>query len=422
MEATLLDNEGRERAKHRIPYGSRLLADDGAEVQQGQTLAEWDPYTIPIITEKKGTANYVDLVDGVSMREVMDEGTGIASRVVFDWKQQPKGSELRPRITLRDDKGDVIELENGLEARYFMSVDAILSVENGAEVQAGDVLARIPRESTKTRDITGGLPRVAELFEARKPKDYAIISESEGRVEFGRDYKTKRRVNVVPSDADADTVEYLIPKGKHLAVQEGDYVQVGDLLMDGNPVPHDILNILGVEALANYLINEVQDVYRLQGVKINDKHIEVIVRQMLQKVEIEDGGETTLLVGETVDREEFELANEKAESQGLSLARAKPVLQGITKASLQTKSFISAASFQETTRVLTEAAVSGKVDNLDGLKENVIVGRLVPAGTGSVMNRFKRIASDRDKELALEEEARAALLEENAEEAISAAE
>ena len=422
MEATLLDEEGRERAKHRIPYGSRLLADDGTEVQQGQTLAEWDPYTIPIITEKKGTANYVDLVDGVSMREVMDEGTGIASRVVFDWKQQPKGSELRPRITLRDEKGEVIELENGLEARYFMSVDAILSVENGAEVQAGDVLARIPRESTKTRDITGGLPRVAELFEARKPKDYAIISESEGRVEFGRDYKTKRRVNVVPTDADADIVEYLIPKGKHLAVQEGDYVQVGDLLMDGNPVPHDILNILGVEALANYLINEVQDVYRLQGVKINDKHIEVIVRQMLQKVEIEDGGETTLLVGETVDKEEFELANEKAEAQGLSLARAKPVLQGITKASLQTKSFISAASFQETTRVLTEAAVSGKVDNLDGLKENVIVGRLVPAGTGSVMNRFKRIASDRDKELALEEEARAALLEENAEEAISAAE
>ena len=294
-------------------------------------------------------------------------------------------------------------------------------MENGAEVQAGDVLARIPRESTKTRDITGGLPRVAELFEARKPKDYAIISESEGRVEFGRDYKTKRRVNVVPSDADADTVEYLIPKGKHLAVQEGDYVQVGDLLMDGNPVPHDILNILGVEALANYLINEVQDVYRLQGVKINDKHIEVIVRQMLQKVEIEDGGETTLLVGETVDREESSLQRE-GRGSGLSLARAKPVLQGITKASLQTKSFISAASFQETTRVLTEAAVSGKVDNLDGLKENVIVGRLVPAGTGSVMNRFKRIASDRDKELALEEEARAALLERKCRGAISAAE
>ncbi|MBH66982.1 MAG: DNA-directed RNA polymerase subunit beta' [Rhodospirillaceae bacterium] len=422
MEAILIDDEGRERARHRIPYGSRLLVDEGDEVAQGQTLAEWDPYTIPIITEKEGTAHYVDLVDGVSMREVIDEGTGIASRVVFDWKQQPKGAELRPRITLRDDSGEVIELANGLEARYFMSVDAILSVENAAKVQAGDVLARIPRESTKTRDITGGLPRVAELFEARKPKDYAIISESEGRVEFGRDYKTKRRVNVVPSDEDANVVEYLIPKGKHLAVQEGDYVQVGDLLMDGNPVPHDILNILGVEELANYLINEVQDVYRLQGVKINDKHIEVIVRQMLQKVEIEDGGETTLLVGETVDKEEFELANEKAKSQGLALAEAKPVLQGITKASLQTKSFISAASFQETTRVLTEAAVSGKVDNLDGLKENVIVGRLVPAGTGSVMNRFKRVAADRDRELALEEASRIPVTEEVSEDQVSAAE
>ena len=271
-EVLLLDGQGRERARHRVPYGSRLLVDEGNEVEQGQKLAEWDPYTIPIITEKEGKAHYVDLVEGISMREMVDEATGIASRVVFDWKQQPKGAELRPRITLRDGKGEVVELANGLEARYFMSVDAILSVENGAKVQAGDVLARIPRESSKTRDITGGLPRVAELFEARKPKDYAIISESEGRVEFGRDYKTKRRVMVVPSDADNETVEYLIPKGKHLAVQEGDYVQVGDLLMDGNPVPHDILNILGVEALASYLINEIQDVYRLQGVKINDKH------------------------------------------------------------------------------------------------------------------------------------------------------
>jgi DNA-directed RNA polymerase subunit beta' len=399
-EVVLQDAQGRERARHRIPYGSRLLVDDGAEVAQGQKMADWDPYTIPIITEKKGIAHYVDLVEGVSMREVVDEATGIASRVVFDWKQQPKGADLRPRITLRDEAGEVLELANGLEARYFMSVDAILSVENGAEVQAGDVLARIPRESSKTRDITGGLPRVAELFEARKPKDYAIISESEGRVEFGRDYKTKRRIMVTPTEGDKETVEFLIPKGKHLAVQEGDYVQVGDLLMDGNPVPHDILNILGVEALASYLINEIQDVYRLQGVKINDKHIEVIVRQMLQKVEIEDGGETTLLVGETVDRDEFQEANDKAIAEGLRAATAKPVLQGITKASLQTKSFISAASFQETTRVLTEAAVSGRVDGLEGLKENVIVGRLIPAGTGSVMNRFKRIASERDRELA----------------------
>ena len=422
-EVVLSDSQARERARHKLPYGSRLMVDDGQDVIQGQTLAEWDPYTIPIITEKEGTAHYVDLVDGVSMREVVDEATGIASRVVFDWKQQSKGADLRPRITLRDDAGEVIELGNGLEARYFMSLDAILSVENGAKVQAGDVLARIPRESSKTRDITGGLPRVAELFEARKPKDYAIISESEGRIEFGRDYKTKRRVNVVPVEGDGEPVEYLIPKGKHLAVQEGDYVQVGDLLLDGNPVPHDILNILGVEELASYLTNEVQDVYRLQGVKINDKHIEVIVRQMLQKVEIEDGGETTFLVGETIDREEFENINEKTVNEGLMPAKARPVLQGITKASLQTKSFISAASFQETTRVLTEAAVSGKVDSLEGLKENVIVGRLVPAGTGSVMNRYKRMAASRDKELALQEaEAAVAMLDDTSGQQVTAAE
>jgi DNA-directed RNA polymerase subunit beta' len=279
-----------------------------------------------------------------------------------------------------------------------MSVDAILSVENGAEVRAGDVLARIPRESSKTRDITGGLPRVAELFEARKPKDFAIISEMEGRVEFGKDYKTKRRILVRPADESLAPVEYLIPKGKHISVQEGDYVQRGDLLMDGNPVPHDILRVLGVEALATYLVNEIQEVYRLQGVKINDKHIEVIVRQMLQKVEIDDPGDTTFLAGEQVDRDEFDDANAKAAVEGYREAKAKPVLQGITKASLQTRSFISAASFQETTRVLTEAAVVGKVDNLAGLKENVIVGRLIPAGTGSVMARLRQIAAERDRE------------------------
>jgi DNA-directed RNA polymerase subunit beta' len=399
-EVALIDAAGRERARHRIPYGAKLLVDDDHAVTPGQRIAEWDPYTIPIITEREGTAYFVDLVEGVSMREVTDEATGIASRVVTDWKQQPRGADLRPRITLRDETNNVIQLANGLEARYFMSVDAILSVENGALVRAGDVLARIPRESSKTRDITGGLPRVAELFEARKPKDYAIISESEGRVEFGRDYKTKRRIMVIPPNGEGEPVEYLIPKGKHLAVQEGDFVQKGDLLMDGNPVPHDILNILGVEALASYLTNEIQDVYRLQGVKINDKHIEVIVRQMLQKVEIDDGGETTLLVGEQVDRDEYDDVNEKATVEDLRLAKARPVLQGITKASLQTKSFISAASFQETTRVLTEAAVSGKTDGLEGLKENVIVGRLIPAGTGSVMNRLKRLAADRDRAIA----------------------
>ncbi len=396
-ELVLTDPSGRERARHRVPYGAKLFVDEGAKIQKGQKLVEWDPYTIPIITEKEGIAHYVDLVEGLSMREVVDEATGISNKVVVDWKQQPRGTDLRPRITLRDGKGNVIKLPNGIEARYFLSVDAVLSVENGAKVRAGDVLARIPRESSKTRDITGGLPRVAELFEARKPKDYAIISDITGRVEFGKDYKTKRRIVVVPEEEGGQPVEYLIPKGKHISVQEGDYVQKGDLLMDGNPVPHEILRILGVEALASYLINEIQEVYRLQGVKINDKHIEVIVRQMLQKVEIEEPGDTTFLVGEQIDKSEFEAVNEKTQKEGGRPAIAKPVLQGITKASLQTRSFISAASFQETTRVLTEAAVSGKVDQLGGLKENVIVGRLIPAGTGAVVSRLRQVAAERDR-------------------------
>ncbi len=397
-ELILTDDKGRERARHRVPYGAKLLVDEGAMVTKGTKMAEWDPYTLPIITESTGTAHYVDLIEGLSVREVMDEATGITSKVVVDWKQQPRGNDLRPHITLRNEKGESVFLPNGMEARYFMSVDAILSVENGKTVHAGDVLARIPRESSKTRDITGALPRVAELFEARKPKDHAIISEIDGRVEFGKDYKSKRRIMVVPQDG-GDPVEYMIPKGKHISVQEGDYVVKGDSLMDGNPVPHDILKVMGVEALATYLTNEIQEVYRLQGVKINDKHIEVIVRQMLQKVEISDAGDTTLLVGDLVDRDEFELENKKAIAEQGRPADGRPVLQGITKASLQTHSFISAASFQETTRVLTEAAVSGKVDTLIGLKENVIVGRLVPAGTGSVMNRLRAIAADRDREL-----------------------
>ena len=293
LEVVLSDEAGRERAHHRIPYGAKLLVDEGGKVEKGDRLAEWDPYTIPIITEKEGIATYVDLTEGVSMRETMDETTGISNRVVVDWKQIAHAADLRPRITLRDEKNNVVTLANGLEARYFMSVDAILSVENGARVKAGDVLARIPRETSKTRDITGGLPRVAELFEARKPKDFAIISEIAGRVEFGKDYKTKRRIVVVPEDESLEPSEYLLPKGKHISVQEGDYVERGDLLMDGNPVPHDILEIMGIEALAEYLIYEIQSVYRLQGVKINDKHIEVIVRQMLQKVEITDGADTT---------------------------------------------------------------------------------------------------------------------------------
>ena len=398
-EMIILDDQGREKARYRLQYGAKLLKKDGSKVKAGEMLAEWDPYTIPIITEKEGTAHYVDLVEGVSMREIIDESTGIGSRVVMDWKQQTGGANLRPRITLRDDNGEVINLPNGLEARYFMSMNAVLSVENKSKVKAGSVLARIPRESSKTRDITGGLPRVAELFEARKPKDFAIISESEGVVEFGADYKAKRRIRVVPRDSESEPVEYMVPKGKLLAVQEGDFIRKGDMIIDGSPVPHDILNILGVEALADYLVKEVQDVYRLQGVKINDKHIEVIVRQMLQKIEITDHGGTTFLNGEHVNRLEFKKVNEKAVKDGIEPAKGVSVLLGITKASLQTESFISAASFQETTRVLTEAAVSGKSDMLSGLKENVIVGRLVPAGTGSVVNKLRMTAHRRDKEI-----------------------
>ena len=410
-EIVVLDENGREKARHRVPYGARLLADEGAKVTKGQKMAEWDPYTLPIITEREGIAHYVDLIENVSVREITDEATGISSRVVVDWKQMSKGGDLKPRITLRDEDGEVLQIANGNEARYFMPVDAILSVEAGAQVKPGDVLARIPREGSKTRDITGGLPRVAELFEARKPKDYAIISEIDGYVEFGKDYKNKRRIVVRPTEEEAEAREYLIPKGKHISVHEGDYVQRGDLLMDGNPVPHDILNVLGVEALATYLTNEIQDVYRLQGVKINDKHIEVIVRQMLQKTEVIEPGDTTFLVGEQVDRIEFETENDKIENEGLQRAKGMPVLQGITKASLQTKSFISAASFQETTRVLTEASTYGKVDTLEGLKENVIVGRLIPAGTGAYMNQVRLKAADRDRELGIEEEnAKAAAL------------
>ncbi len=385
-----------EKARYRVPYGAKLSVDDGDKVKKGQSLAQWDPYTIPIITERSGIIVYRDLVNDVSIREKVDEATGIPSKIICDWKQRSGGSDLRPRITLRDKKGEVITLANGLEARYFLPIDAIMSVDDAQEVHAGDVLARIPKESSKTRDITGGLPRVAELFEARKPKDHAIICETDGIIEFGKDYKAKRRIVIKPKDSDLDSVEYLIPKGKHITVNEGDFVRKGDLIMDGNPVPHDILRVMGVAALAEYMINEVQSVYRLQGVKIDDKHPEVIIRQMLQKVEITDSGESTFLVGENVDRVEFAEATLKAEKEGYKAAKGIPVLQGITKASLQTHSFISAASFQETTRVLTESAVAGKKDDLVGLKENVIVGRLIPAGTGYYLNQVRRTAKQRD--------------------------
>ncbi len=405
-ELVLVDDNDRERARHRVPYGAKLKVDNGERVVRGQSLVEWDPYTIPIITEAEGQANYVDLVEGVTVRDTIDEDTGISNKVVIDWKQQAGSASLKPRITLRDKDGEVLILPNGLEARYFMSVDAILSVADKSSVKAGDVLARIPRASAKTRDITGGLPRVAELFEARKPKEFSIIADQDGYIEFGKDYKTKRRIVIRSADEDLPATEFLIPKGKHISVQEGDFVRKGDTLMDGNPVPHDILNVMGVEALADYIIKEIQDVYRLQGVKINDKHIEVIVRQMLQKVEVTDAGDSLYVIEEQIDRDELEQTNEQLRADGLREVLAKPVLQGITKASLQTNSFISAASFQETTRVLTEAAVGGKVDTLDGLKENVIVGRLIPAGTGAAIRRLQKIANDRDHVIKSELEAK----------------
>ncbi|WP_137392497.1 DNA-directed RNA polymerase subunit beta' [Rhodoligotrophos defluvii] len=398
----IIDDNGVERAHHKVMYGARLHVADGDRVKRGTRLAEWDPYTRPVLTEVEGTVDFEDVVDGISVKEVADEATGITSRVVMDWRSSPRGADLRPAIVIKNKDGNIAKLPRGGEARYLLSVDAVLSVEPGAAVKPGDVLARISTESAKTRDITGGLPRVAELFEARRPKDHAIIAEISGTVQFGRDYKNKRRIRIEPDDANLEPVEYLIPKGKHLPVQEGDHIEKGEYLMDGNPAPHDILAIKGIEELASFLINEIQEVYRLQGVLINDKHIEVIVRQMLQKVEIEDGGDSLLLPGEQVDRIELDEINDKLLADGKKPATGKPVLLGITKASLQTRSFVSAASFQETTRVLTDAAVNGKTDMLEGLKENVIVGRLIPAGTGRMLARYKQVADKRDQ-LILEE-------------------
>ncbi|GGA41901.1 DNA-directed RNA polymerase subunit beta' [Sphingomonas psychrolutea] len=387
-EVAIIDMDGRERAVHRLPYGAYVLYDDGHIVSKGDRLAEWDPFTMPVITENGGVVKYVDLIEGKTLTEQADEATGISQRVVTENRGiASKKEDLRPRLTLTGESAE----EAG---RYMLVAGATLSVEDGATVHGGDVLARVSRESAKTRDITGGLPRVAELFEARIPKEAAIIAKVSGRVVFGKDYKAKRKIGIQPEDG-GDVVEYLVPKSKVIDVQEGDYVKRGDNLIGGSPDPHDILETMGVEPLAEYLVSEIQEVYRLQGVKINDKHIETIVRQMLQKVEITDGGDTTLLKGEQVDRDEMDETNAKIGKKERP-AQGKPVLLGITKASLQTRSFISAASFQETTRVLTEASVQGKKDTLTGLKENVIVGRLIPAGTGAGMNRLRVTASSRD--------------------------
>jgi DNA-directed RNA polymerase subunit beta' len=366
-------------------------------VTAGQKIAEWDPFTLPLITENPGIVKYQDLIEGQTLAEQVDEATGISQKVVTEFRPGRSKVDLRPRLTLLDS-------DSGEAGRYMLAVGAMLSVEDGATVQGGDVLARVSREAAKTRDITGGLPRVAELFEARIPKDNAIIASTSGRIVYGKDYKAKRKIGIQPEDG-GDLVEYLIPKSKVIDVQEGDYVKRGDQLVAGSPNPHDILEVMGIEPLAEFLVAEIQEVYRLQGVKINDKHIETIVRQMLQKVEITDAGDTTLLAAEQVDREEMLEINAKAEAAGGRPAVGKPILLGITKASLQTRSFISAASFQETTRVLTQAAVEGKKDQLVGLKENVIVGRLIPAGTGAGMNRLRVTATSRDAALRVQQKA-----------------
>jgi DNA-directed RNA polymerase subunit beta' len=408
MIIAVIDTDGTERATHRITFGARLRVDDGDKIKRGQRIAEWDPYTRPILTEVDGEIAFEDLVEGQSVQETQDESTGITKRVVTDWRTSGRGADLRPSIVIKGQDGKIAKLPRGGDARYQLAVEAIISVEPDAQVKAGDVIARIPTESAKTRDITGGLPRVAELFEARRPKEAAVIAEISGTVRFGRDYKNKRRITIEPHEKDQEPREYLIAKGKHIHLQDGDVIEKGEYLVDGNPAPHDILAIKGIEDLAAFLVNEIQEVYRLQGVAINDKHIEVIVRQMLQKVEITDAGETELLQGEQIDKVEMDEINAKAAEQGKKPATGHPVLLGITKASLQTRSFISAASFQETTRVLTEAAVNGKADGLEGLKENVIVGRLIPAGTGAQMNRLREVATHRDQLILAEREKDAA--------------
>ena len=421
MQIAIVDDNGIERASYKVGYGMRVHPSDGGRVSSGDRLFEWDPYTIPVVAEKSGVARHVDLVSGISVKDETDDSTGMTQKIVSDWRAAPKGNELKPEIVVEDPKtGEPVRNKLGNPVTYTMSVDAILAVEDGDKIKAGDVVARIPRETTAAKDITGGLPRVAELFEARRPKDHAIIAEIDGFVRYKRDYKNKRRLAIEPEGNPEGAVEYMVPKGKHIPVSEGDFVRRGDYIMDGNPAPHDILSIMGVEALAEYMIREVQDVYRLQGVKINDKHIEVIVRQMLQKWEILDAGETTLLKGEHVDKAEFDEVNAKTVEEGRRPAEGQPILLGITKASLQTRSFISAASFQETTRVLTESSVQGKRDKLVGLKENVIVGRLIPAGTGGAIQNVRRVAGERDRKVIEErrkkEEEAAALAAPGAEE------
>ena len=402
-QLSIEDDNGVQTAIYKVAYGSKLFFKNGDKIKANTKICEWDPYTTPVIAEKSGIASYVDLIDGVSIQETTDDATGISSKSVVDWRSQSKSSDLKPRITLRDEKGNVIKKADDNEARYYLVPDSILSVKDGQKVSAGDVIARLPKETTKTKDITGGLPRVAELFEARKAKDSAIIAENDGQVIFGKEVRGKQRVSIVPEDG-SEPSNYLIPKGKHINFNQGEKIKKGEYLLDGQPLPHDILRIMGIKDLTEYFVNQVQEVYRLQGVVINDKHIETILRQMLKKVEVKTSGDSSYLPGEIVDRIKFENMNEKLKTDGKTPATGERVLMGITKASLQTESFISAASFQETTRVLTDAAIKGKIDPLNGLKENVIVGRLVPAGTGNIKNKWNKKALEDDNKFLSEQE------------------
>ena len=394
-QLSIEDESGRQLAIYKVNYGSKLFFKDGDIVEKGKKIAEWDPYTLPVIAETGGIVNYMDLTEGSSLTETLDDATGLSSKSVTDWKSLSKNSELKPRITLRNDKGEIIKKADGNEARYYLVPDTILSVKDGQKISAGDVLARLPKETSKTKDITGGLPRVAELFEARRPKDSAIIAENDGVIEFGKEVRGKQKISIVSSSG--ETSNYLIPKGKHVNFNQGEKIKKGEYLLDGSPAPHDILRILGVEKLTEYFVSEVQEVYRLQGVVINDKHIETIVRQMLKRVEIKDPGESDLLTGEVIDLLDINKINDELRKEKKKPAAYERVLLGITKASLQTNSFISAASFQETTRVLTDASIKGKTDTLEGLKENVIVGRLVPAGTGLTKIDWDKQAKEQDK-------------------------
>jgi DNA-directed RNA polymerase subunit beta' len=381
-EVGVVDDYGRERERYKIPYGAVLSVKEGDKVNAGDIIVTWDPHTHPVITEVEGVVELIHFVDGVTVQKQSDEVTGLSSLVVTDPKQRGSaGKELRPMVKLLDMEGNGIYLPGTeIPAQYFLPTGAIVGIKDGGEVKVGDVLARIPQESSKTRDITGGLPRVADLFEARKTKDPAILAETSGTVSFGKETKGKQRVII--TDASGEQVETLISKWRHITVFEGEYVEKGETIAEGELTPHDILRLRGVEELANYLVKEIQDVYRLQGVKINDKHIEAIIRQMLRKVEITSPGDTAFLKGDQVERAMLREENDKVEKEGKIPASFESILLGITKASLATESFISAASFQETTRVLTDAAVRGLGDSLQGLKENVIVGRLIPAGTG----------------------------------------